>query len=219
MRPRARYIIAYPPLLFGSWLVAWLINLALRERFHWDASADTIYWIAMKAIVWVLPALLAIRVIERESLSRFLELSHARRGAIGGGVIGLALVAVTFLGKTLPAGTPAHLPSFSLLLLNAVVVAPVVEEITLRGFLLKRLELNGWSFWTANVLTTLVFVAMHIPGWTFMGRVPSMGSLAAAMAPLAMLSLLFGWTKRRTQSLYGPITVHAINNLYSALFP
>jgi hypothetical protein len=130
MRPRARYIIAYPPLLFGSWMVAWLINLALRERFHWDASADTIYWIALKAIVWVLPALLAIRVIERESLSRFLELSHARRGAIGGGVIGLALVAVTFLGKTLPAGTPAHLPSFSLLLLNAVVVAPVDEAST-----------------------------------------------------------------------------------------
>jgi membrane protease YdiL (CAAX protease family) len=31
-----------------------------------------------------------------------------------------------------------------------------------------------------------------------------------------MLSLLFGWTKKRAQSLYGSIVVHAINNLYSA---
>jgi len=36
---------------------------------------------------------------------------------------------------------------------------------------------------------------------------------------LALLSLLFGWTKKRSQSLYGSIILHAINNLYSAIFP
>jgi membrane protease YdiL (CAAX protease family) len=217
--PRGRYIIGYPPLLFASWIGAWIINVTLRERFHWDVQTDTIYWIAMKVIVWVVPALLAIRVMERESLVQFLELSHAGRGVLWGSLIGLALVAVTFLGKTLPAGTQAHVPSFSLVLLNAVVVAPLVEEITLRGFFLKRLELNGRSFWTANLLTTLVFVVMHVPGWLFKGRFPSMASLAQAMVPLATLSLLFGWTKKRAQSLYGSMVVHAINNLYSALFP
>ena len=111
------------------------------------------------------------------------------------------------------------MPRFSLVLLNAVVVAPLVEEITLRGFFLKRLELNGQSFWSANVLTTLFFVAMHVPGWVFMGRFQSMESVAQATLPLAMLSLLFGWTKRRAQSLYGPIVVHVINNLYGTWLP
>ena len=216
---RDRYIIAYPPLLCASWILAWIINGALRERFHWDAEADTVYWIAMKVIAWVLPALLAIRVIERASLVQFLELSHAGRGMLWGGLVGLALAAVTFLGKTLPAGTPPHVPSFSLVLLNAVVVAPLVEEVTLRGFLLKRLELSSRSFWSANVLTTLVFVVMHVPGWHFRGRFHSMASLAQMMVPLAMLSLLFGWTKKRARSLYAAIVVHAMNNLYSALFP
>src|SRR5512132_1701936 len=101
MSPRGRYIIGYPPLLLASWIVAWIINVTLRERFHWAAQADTIYWIAMKVIVWVVPALLAIRVMERESLVQFLELSHAGRGVLWGGLIGLALVAVTFLCKTL----------------------------------------------------------------------------------------------------------------------
>jgi membrane protease YdiL (CAAX protease family) len=119
MSSRGRYIIAYPPLLFGAWIVAWIINVALRER----------------------------------------------------------------------------------------------------GFFLKRLELNGRSFWSANVLTTLLFVAMHVPGWLFKGRFPSMASLAQAMIPPAVLSLLFGWTKKRSQSLYGAIVVHTINNLYSAIFP
>jgi len=219
MSASGRYIMGYPPLLLASWILAWIVNVALRERFHWDVQTDTTYWIAMKLIVWVTPALLAVRVIERESLVRFLDLSHARRGLLWGSLTGLALAALTFLGKTLPAGTQAHVPLVSLVLLNAVVVAPIVEEITLRGFFLKRLELNGHSFWSANLLATLLFVVMHLPGWLFKGRFPSIASLAQAMVPLTMLSLLFGWTKKRGQSLYGSIVVHAINNFYSAVFP
>jgi uncharacterized protein len=214
-----RYFIAYPTLLFASWIVAWIINVALRSRFHWDTETDTIYWIVMKVIVWVLPVLLAIRALERASIAQFLELRHLVRGVLWAGGIGSALVAVTFLGKTFSAGTAWHAPSWSLVLVNAVVVAPLVEEITLRGFVLKRLELNGRSFWCANVLTTLIFVAMHVPGWLFQGRKPSMVSVAQPMVPLSMLSLLFGWTKKRSESLYGAIGVHAVNNLYSTLFP
>jgi membrane protease YdiL (CAAX protease family) len=110
----------------------------------------------MKAIVWVLPAVLAIRLIERARVASFLQLSQPRRGLLWGGAVGLALIAVTFVGKTLPAGTRPHPLSFDLVLLNAVVVAPLVEEIALRGFLLMRRELNGLRFWTANVLTTRI---------------------------------------------------------------
>ena len=92
MTLRGSYIIGYPPLLLALWIVAWVINGALRERFNWDAQTDTAYWIAMKVIVWVVPALLAIRVVEREGLVQFLELSHVRRGVFWGGVTGLALV-------------------------------------------------------------------------------------------------------------------------------
>jgi hypothetical protein len=131
----ARDIVAYPPLLFAAWIVAWSINVALRERFHWDVHTDTIFWIAMKAIVWVLPAVIAIRVTEHANVAQFLELaaSDAARGVRWGLGVGLALVAVSFLGKTLPAGTPVHPLRFDIVLLNAVVVAPLVEEVTLRG--------------------------------------------------------------------------------------
>ena len=219
LRRSDRYLLAYPPLLFASWIVAWIIDIALRARFHWDTQADTIYWIAMKAIVWVLPVLLAIRLVERASITQFLELGHTRRGVLWGCALGAALIAVTFLGKTLPSGTSLRVPSLSLALLNAVIVAPLVEEITLRGFVLKRLELNGRSFWIANALTTLVFVVMHLPGWFFQGHVTSMAGLAQRIAPLTMMSLLFGWSKKRSESLYGAIAPHAINNFYSALLP
>ena len=57
---------------------------------------------------------------------------------------------------------------------------------------------------------------MHVPGWFFQGRVPTLAGFVQRAVPIAALGLLFGWTKRRGGSLDAPILVHAINNLYSA---
>jgi CAAX protease family protein len=214
-----RYLAAYPLALFAAWVAAWVVNLSLRSRIGWETQADTIYWIALKLIVWILPAVLAIRLLERTPVVEFMELRNPGNGLLWGFGVGAALVAVTFLGKTLASGTTLHAPQLSLVFVNAVMVAPLVEEITLRGFLLKRIELNGHSFWRANALTTVVFVAMHLPGWYFQGRATTIVGFAQRVAPLAALSLLFGWTKRRSGSLYAAIVLHAINNFYSALFP
>ena len=213
-----RYIAAYPFALFAAWVVAWIVNLTLRSRIGWEPQADTFYWIVLKLIVWILPAVLAIRLLERAPVAGFLELRNPGKGLLTGLGVGAMLVAVTFLGKTLPSGTTLHTPQLGLVFVNAVVVAPLVEEIALRGFLLKRLELNGHPFWRANALTTVVFIVMHLPGWYFQGRATTVG-FAQGLVPLAALSLLFGWTKKRSGSLYAAIVLHAVNNFYSALFP
>ena len=214
-----RYFAAYPIALFAAWVAAWVVNLSLRSRIGWETQADTIYWISLKLIVWILPAVLAIRLLERAPVVGFLELRNPGNGLLWGFGVGAVLVAVTFLGKALPLGTTLHAPELSLVFVNAVMVAPLVEEITLRGFLLKRIELNGHSFWRANALTTVVFVAMHLPGWYFQGRATPIVGFAQQVPPLAALSLLIGWTKRRSGSLYAAIVLHAINNFYSALVP
>jgi membrane protease YdiL (CAAX protease family) len=214
---RRRYIAAYPVALFSVWIVAWIVNLTLRSRFGWDTQADTIYWIILKAIVWVLPAVLAIHLFERVPPAAFLELRNPGRGLLWGLGLGAVLVAATWLGQTLPSGTALRRPQLNAAFVNAVIVAPLVEEITLRGFLLKALELDGRGFWRANALTTVVFVAMHLPGWYFQGHLATFAALPQRMVPLAGLSLLFGWTRKRSGSLYAAIVLHAINNLYSAL--
>jgi len=209
----------YPFALFAAWVVAWIVNLTLRSRMGWDVRVDTIYWIALKAIVWVVPVVLVIRLRHRDSVAGFLDLRNLSKGLRWGFGVGAALVVITFLGRTLPSGSTITMPELSLPLVNAVIVSPLVEEITLRGFLLKELELSGDSFWRANTLTALVFLAMHLPGWLFQGRIPTAAGFAQRALPIAALGLLFGWTKRRADSLYAAIVVHAINNVYSALFP
>jgi membrane protease YdiL (CAAX protease family) len=215
------HVLIWPGFLFVAWVLAWLLDLTLRSHLQWSSQTDTIYWIAMKAILWVLPVLIAIRLFEHADILDFLELSASRLrpGLTWGGGVAVALLAITYLGRTLPSGARPREVAFSLVFVNAVIVAPLVEEIALRGFFLKALERSGWLFWPANLLATLVFVVMHVPGWMFGGRFPSMLPLVQAMIPIAGLGLLFGWTKHRAGSLYAAILVHAANNLYSAFYP
>lgn len=214
-----RTIVIYPFALFAAWVGAWAINLSVRPLAGWGPEADTLYWIGLKLLVWVMPVVLLIRHLERGPAARFLALHDPGRGLLWGLGLGAALAAVTFLGRTLPSNTALHTPALEMSLLNAVVVAPLVEEITMRGFLIKGLELGGHPFWRANALSTVAFVAMHVPGWFFQGRVTTLAAVAELVAPLIVLSLLFGWTRKRSGTLYAAIVLHAVNNLYSALFP
>jgi membrane protease YdiL (CAAX protease family) len=213
------YISVYPFALFIAWVVAWNCNLALRGRIGWGPDADTVYWIVMKLAIWVVPVLLWIRLAEGAPLAAFLEMRNVAAGLRWGLGVGAAIVVVNYVGKTLPSGAGLRLPPFDLAVVNAAVVAPLVEELTLRGFLQKRLELNGHRVWSANLLTTVVFVAMHLPGWYFQGRTTTLAGYTARLVPLAVLSLTFGWTKHRSGSLYGAILAHTINNLDSVLLP
>jgi len=214
-----RYITFWPFALFAAWVAAWVCDLTLRARFGWGGAADTVYWIAMKGMVWVAPALLAIRTLERAPIADFLGLRNPARGVRWGLGVGAAIVLVNYVGKTLPSGAGLRTPSLDLVFLNAVLVSPIVEEVTLRGFFQTRLALNGRPFWQANGLTTLVFAAMHLPGWYFQGRATTLVEYGARLAPLVVLSLVFGWTKERSGSLYGAILAHLINNLDSAILP
>ena len=55
----------YPFFLMLSWIGAWTLNGWLRARYGWSTDADTIYWIGMKLLVWVLPVLIAVRMLAR----------------------------------------------------------------------------------------------------------------------------------------------------------
>jgi hypothetical protein len=63
---RRSYIYWYPLLLVLAWIVAWLVNLDLRSAWHWGVTADTVYWIAMKFIVWLMPVGVLIVVVEKK---------------------------------------------------------------------------------------------------------------------------------------------------------
>lgn len=90
-------------------------------------------------------------------------------------------------------------------LLLAVVVYPIVEEIVFRGGLqpglARRLPVVAGPLTLANVLTSVVFCALHFifhpPLWA---------------AGVFLPSLVFGYFRERHNGLAAPIVMHVVYN-------
>jgi len=213
---RRSYIYWYCLLLPLAWIAAWRAHDNLDSGRQWTIASDTAYWIAMKFLVWLIPVFAVILGVEHQTLGGFLELRNCRFAATWGVPLGLVLLAADYRFVAGPAGRHLGIPEFGAAFLNGVLVSPIAEEITFRGFCLERLRLNGMPFWTSNVLTSVVFISLHIVGWFFQSKIGALARIVRPLSSLLFLSLLFGWMKRKTGSLYAPILLHLLNNLYSA---
>ena len=89
-------------------------------------------------------------------------------------------------------------------ILSAVVIAPIAEEVFLRGLAYTRLRRAMPPIWAA-VLSSLIFGVLH-------GNI--IWFMSAFMAGLAMT-----WIFQRTGSLWAPILVHMTNNALAMLVP
>ena len=109
-----------------------------------------------------------------------------------------------------PAATPLQSPAIDLsstlwwLLIKAVLLYPVLEEIIFRGaiqgWLLERAALRKWLtglISIPNILTSLVFCALH-----FISQPPLWAAL------VFIPSLVFGWSREHTGGLTIPILLH-----------
>jgi membrane protease YdiL (CAAX protease family) len=88
-----------------------------------------------------------------------------------------------------------------------VIAAPVLEELLFRGVILRRLLVSGTRL-RAVVLSSLLFGAIHLNPWQFLGAFSG--------------GLLLGWIYVRTRSLWLCIAGHALNNacsLYASALP
>jgi len=109
-------------------------------------------------------------------------------------------VALTTLRE---ASTPLWL--VVLTVVNAVVVAPLVEELVLRGILLPVIAKGLRSSWRGIVLTALLFGMIH---YNVPQTVPS----------LTLFGIILGYVYVKSGSLVLPMLIHAIFNLRTVVF-
>ena len=92
-----------------------------------------------------------------------------------------------------------------------VFVTPCLEEFAYRGLLQQGFRKLGAGRLSAILLTSLMFVFMHVP--TIDG-----GAMATPVVALLSLSLILGWLYERTGRLLAPILVHGLFNAANLLF-
>jgi membrane protease YdiL (CAAX protease family) len=81
--------------------------------------------------------------------------------------------------------------------LALVIVAPLTEEVLMRGFILPGL-LNQYRRWRAIAVSALLFAALHLNPWQFFSA--------------AFLGVVLAWYFVRTQSLWPCLVAHAFHN-------
>ncbi|ARS34104.1 CPBP family intramembrane glutamic endopeptidase [Pontibacter actiniarum] len=86
--------------------------------------------------------------------------------------------------------------------LTVVVAAPVLEEVVLRGQLLRSL-LHKYSAAKAITWSSIMFAVIHMNPWQGVGAF--------------VLGLFLGWIYYRTRSLWACIFFHFVNNLFSTV--
>jgi membrane protease YdiL (CAAX protease family) len=183
-------------LLVGVCFLAWTALLLAWPTAEFVRSV-------LKICVWLVPLWLFVRGPEAQFVWRVDVVRHG--GPVLAATVAFALYFLMTRMLSGGGGAPDLSASF---LLNAVVVAPPVEEAVFRGIVFRQLE-DRLPWWAADVASALIFAAYHIPLWGARGRGLTLDGVAWVFAA----GLVFGWVFWKTHSLGAATLVHASHNV------
>lgn len=89
------------------------------------------------------------------------------------------------------------------MILALMVVAPIFEELLCRGVILEAVRAKR-NAWVACIVSALIFAVMHVE--------------PQAVVNAFVLGLLLGYVYLRTNSIFAPIILHSINNIFAYMF-
>ena len=226
-RPRRNCMApATPILLFLAWylgggLLAWIAsrilgNVALWQQIFWGQLASSLASLGVVVISLILARLDFARGLKGLGLRLTTapkDLGLAFLTLLAVWPLVLATMSLTILAiKTLSGPdyqVPQHealkliteypaLPLHVLLVVMAVIVAPIVEEMLFRGVFQTAIRSYLQRPWPAIVLTSILFASIH--------------PYASHWPSLFMLALGLGYSYERSGSLLRPIFMHALFN-------
>lgn len=206
--PRFGAFLIYVAVFHLAW-VAWPLAVYPRLRHLGDTTLTyALLNLSCRLAVWVVPVLLYLRRVDGVDPLDYLRLrNHAARGVAFAG----ALTALNVAGSAARFGLP-HL-TWSRVTWNSVLgtslLVGVIEEIPYRGFMLRKFT-ERWGFWRANVVTSTLFLTVHVPDWIVLHA----GGTDKAVRIVAF-GFVMGLLVRHSESLWAPILSHSANDFLS----
>lgn len=94
-------------------------------------------------------------------------------------------------------------PNWWGVVIAAVVLAPLWEEITFRGFLLSALAKSRLGFWPAAFLSSVIWTLLHV-GYSWPG-----------LTSVLLAGLGLSWIMKRTGSMRAVVVAHSVINAFS----
>jgi len=218
-RPEAIQLTCFLAGLFMVWTLRATLFYAVDESIS-NPLPRAAYSQLLKLILWVLPAAAFGYWLRGLPPTRYLglhKLPDPRKWLESLGVItGFLLVVIlveTISGRKsfLFAGAANWLTAVGVL---HFIVTPLLEELLFRGMVLREL-LALMPPWRANLLTSMLFVGIHLPFWLTQDDL-SLAVLGNA-AGVFIFSLVAGWLWSQSTSIWPPFLAHVANNLLASM--
>lgn len=200
--------VAYLVVFNLAWIVWVLFVYPRLMSIGNDTFTYAVLNIGLRLLIWVVPVWLYLRFVDGLDPVDYLKLRHhVRRGVL----VAIALTALNLAGSLARFGMP-HLSLQRVTWNSALgtsVLVGFIEEIPYRGFILQKLG-ERLDFWLANVMTSLLFLAIHLPGWVALHMLR-----ADAAVTVFILGVVFGMAFRYSGSLWAAILTHSANDFLS----
>jgi len=209
--------IKYPFLLFLFILTAWGIY---RYSFKLPEWTDEFLF---KPLIMLCPVLFLVFRLEKNSLvslgiSNNNFLKNVLIGLIAGIFISFEAIMTNKFKNSSIVFNPDNLSGLSMFLVILIPFATgFVEETVFRGYIMNRLLGAFKSEFFANLLSTILFVVVHLPALIFVQHLSSF-SMINSLIQLFVLGAFDGFIFARTRTIVAPTISHSLWNLSAVLF-
>lgn len=206
-----------PIVLVIGFFVVWTSYVALIYPQVVTLGADTLLYTllhnALKILIWIVPVFLYLRFVDNVNPFDYLKLRQKwKTGLLVALIVSVLNFAIFVMQFGLPQLDKAHVTWSSIL--SSSIAVGFIEEILFRGFILQKLALTT-NFWIANVLTSILFLLVHIIGWILLGSVASLNLYS--YLTIFIFSFVMGIIFHYSDSLWGCIIPHSLNDCFSVV--
>ncbi|WP_077296594.1 CPBP family intramembrane glutamic endopeptidase [Virgibacillus pantothenticus] len=214
LKVNKNYIWLYFILFYSIWSIRELWFVQYLDLM--DSVPRAITSAMIKIVIWVIPVMLLVKIMEKSVPFSYLGLRHNfRKGLKWASWVSLVFIAYfVVLNFTVLDNRIDFRIGFNEWL-NTVLLVGITEEIVFRGFLLRKL-IDTFKFWTANIITALLFASIHFPIWFYKGL--SFPHMLSSTITAFVLGIIFGFVYKKSNSLWSAIIVHSLYNLLVSLF-
>lgn len=208
----AKILLCYMGIFFLTWTVyAFFIAPSLKQQHSLLYSLDV-----FKLLIWVLPVFIYLKHIKEDAFI-YLKLKGQTCDVIKWTVfVSLILIIYQFVGRLIT----FQAINFNLLFdldkwIKGVILVGFTEEILFRGFFLGEIA-KYVTFGYANIITSILFLLVHFPGWIAVNHFPPGIFLKICLfAFIFIFSIIEGYVLKKTGSIWSCIAIHSINNFVS----
>ena len=166
-------------------------------------------YIPGKILFMIVPAVLYLKITGCNDILGYLKMKYNKIKALKSGLlISLFFIAYIILLGFLFLKVNINF-NIGIYYLIAGIMVGFLEEIPFRGVIMQKLnEVN--KFWTANFISSLIFVVFHFPVWIMRGH---SNIILINSIFVLLISLIFGYIFKKKNSLLVPIIIHSIYDI------